>query len=276
MKPSLKHSLLALLLAAGVAHLAPAAADEPKHPQPLPADVVQVWEKAGAEAGWIGTDECGQLEFGRAAEGKKGELPAFSFDELKDGVVPRLPQPPQAFGLKFADVRENGAGLKDLAGLKNLRYLNIAQTLATDAGLRELAGLSRIQKLDLCGTHVGDAGLAQLAGLENLESLNLEGTQLTDAGLQALDGLKNLRVLSLGDTQVADKGLKELAGLKNLKVLDLYLTRVTDAGLKELAGLKNLESLNVGATDVTDAGVKKLQPQLPKCKIANRIMGLYG
>ena len=43
----------------------------------------------------------------------------------------------------------------------------------TDAGLKELAGLKNLQTLDLGGTQVTDAGLKELAGLKSLQSLNL-------------------------------------------------------------------------------------------------------
>jgi internalin A len=39
----------------------------------------------------------------------------------------------------------------------------------TDAGLKELAGLKNLQWLDLClDTKITDAGLKELAGLKNL------------------------------------------------------------------------------------------------------------
>jgi hypothetical protein len=34
-----------------------------KKPKPLPAEVVAAWQKAGAEVGWLGPDEDGELRF---------------------------------------------------------------------------------------------------------------------------------------------------------------------------------------------------------------------
>jgi internalin A len=46
-------------------------------------------------------------------------------------------------------------------------------TQITDAGLKELAGLNNLQWLDLTGTRITDAGLKELAGLKNLQWLTL-------------------------------------------------------------------------------------------------------
>ena len=43
----------------------------------------------------------------------------------------------------------------------------------TDAGLKELAGLKDLQMLDLSFTQMTDAGLKELAGLKGLQTLNL-------------------------------------------------------------------------------------------------------
>jgi uncharacterized protein (TIGR03067 family) len=78
------------------------------------------------------------------------------------------------------------AGLKELAGLKNLQSLNLDFTPVSDAGLRDLAGLQSLQHLSVMGTKVSDAGLKELAGLKNLQSLNLFFTPVTKTGVQEL------------------------------------------------------------------------------------------
>jgi hypothetical protein len=62
-------------------------------------------------------------------------------------------------------------------------------TKITDAGLKELAGLKNLQTLHLNGTEITDAGLKELAGLKSLQVLSfLEtgGTNVTDAGVEEL------------------------------------------------------------------------------------------
>jgi hypothetical protein len=58
--------------------------------------------------------------------------------------------------------RITDAGLKELAGKKQLLWLDLGRTQVTDAGLKELAGLKQLQFLDLVGTRVTDAGVAEL------------------------------------------------------------------------------------------------------------------
>ncbi|HXY33329.1 MAG TPA: hypothetical protein VEI07_03815, partial [Planctomycetaceae bacterium] len=153
------------------------------------------------------------------------------------------------------------AGLKELAGLKKLKSLCLANTDITDAGLSELRGIENLESLILSNTRVRDAGLKELSGLKNMKLLELGGTRITDAGLKALRGLKNLESLDLSGNDygnITDAGLKELRGLKKLKTIKLSGNRITDAGLKELNGLKDLMELDLGATEITDVGLKQL------------------
>ena len=50
--------------------------------------------------------------------------------------------------------KESDAGLKDLAGLKNLTVLNLALTRVTDTGLKELAGLQQLETLALPSAYI--------------------------------------------------------------------------------------------------------------------------
>jgi hypothetical protein len=145
--------------------------------------------------------------------------------------------------VRLGEANVTDAGLKELAGLKQLRHLELSFTQVTDAGLKLLARLKHLRELDLRNTRVTNAGLKELAGLKQLQTLFLDGTEVTDAGLKHLAGLKQLRRLDLKATHVTDAGLKELAGLRQLQTLYLAGTQVTDAGLKELAGLKKLRHL---------------------------------
>src|SRR5262249_23868099 len=67
-------TLLALLGAGGTA-----TAGDKKAPKPLPPEIVQAWEQAGAKAGWMGRNENGILVLRSGGEGKAGEVPGFYF-----------------------------------------------------------------------------------------------------------------------------------------------------------------------------------------------------
>ncbi len=58
--------------------------------------------------------------------------------------------------------RVTGAGLKELAALKNLTILDLSRTNVTDADVKELISLKNLVTLDLSDTRVTDAGVAEL------------------------------------------------------------------------------------------------------------------
>jgi hypothetical protein len=163
-----------------------------------------------------------------------------------------------------------------LAKLHRLEVLELANCYQlTDAGLKVLAGLRDLRELRLgqvvyqgYDPKVGDAGLVHLAGLTRLEILELQGTGLTDRGLANLSGLTRLQDLSLGDTRITDAGLKHLKGLSQLQELDLRDTAVTDAGLTALTGLSRLRTVRLEGTRVTPRGVALLQQALPEAEIS--------
>ena len=112
------------------------------------------------------------------------------------------------------------ASLADLAPVgEQLVWLNLAGTGVTDAGLKAIAGFKNLQRLHLERTSISDEGLAHVAGLAELRYLNLYGTKVTDKGLAALKNLKKLQSLYVWQTAVSEAGAKELNGtLAALKI----------------------------------------------------------
>jgi internalin A len=258
----------AVLIVLGLQMSPLAAADKNEAPKPLPPKIVQAWRDAGSNVGWMNMnlhlprhlfEAEGEAKIPREWWDRPRAVPVFQFSEWEEGVLVKLSDPGAPFGLCLNLTKVTDAGLKELAGLKSLQALYLAETQVTDAGLKELANRKSLQILDVRGTKVTDAGLKELAGLESLQSLYLADCQVTDVGLKELAGLKSLQVLNLGHTKVTGAGLKELAGLKSLQALYLYDTAVTDLGLKDLAALKNLQLLNLAhCSGVTDVGLKDL------------------
>jgi YHS domain-containing protein len=121
------------------------------------------------------------------------------------------------------------AALESLKGVsEQLVWLNLANTSVTDAGLKVLAGFKNLRRLHLEKTGVGDDGLASVKGLGELQYLNLYGTKVTDKGVAALGGLKKLKNVYLWQTAVSDAGAAELA-----KALPgLYINRGIDPPAK--------------------------------------------
>jgi hypothetical protein len=241
-------------------------------PKPLSKQVVEAWEKAGAEVVWMRVDKFGFPEYS-IDEPVAGDLPVFFFAYWEEGLLAKLPEPASPYGLYLYryDTPLTDVALKELVGLKRLQTLGLGGPHGPQrwgAELKELAKLKALQTLMLRCNRVTDEGLKELAGLKTLQALDLYHTGVTDTGLKELAGLKNLQRLDLRDTSVTVAALKELADLKSLQALNLRNTQVTDASLKGLAGLKKLQTLDLGRTKVTAAGLKELRKALPGCKIS--------
>ena len=73
-------------------------------------------------------------------------------------------------------------GLKHLlAATEPREKLRLRSWTITDAGLKELAGQRKLRSLDLLGRPITNKGLKALAGL-NIESLDIGYTKVSDAG----------------------------------------------------------------------------------------------
>ena len=129
----------------------------------------------------------------------------------------------------LAGAKIDDAALESLKGVsEQLVWLNLANTSVTDAGLKVLAGFKNLRRLHLEKTGVGDEGLGSVKGLAELQYLNLYGTKVTDKGLASLGGLKKLKNVYLWQTAVTDGGAADLA-----KALPgLYINRGIDPPAK--------------------------------------------
>jgi HEAT repeat protein len=159
---------------------------------------------------------------------------------------------------------ERGYGVTDrdlarLAGLHNLRLLDLSESPVGDAALEQIAGFEQLEWLILCDTQITSAGLAHLARLTRLRSLSLGGCEITDQGLDQLQHLPALEALDLRKTPVTDAGMRSLADCKQLKSIWLDETQVTDAGLAHLAALPSLEDVGFFAKQFTLQGLAQIK-----------------
>src|SRR4051812_37495818 len=84
-----------------------------KAAEPLPKELVETWNNAGAEAGSLSDSAFTFLFRPEGAEGPLPRLPAFHFgDSWRVGLVAKLPVPATPFGLSFVNMTDSG--LKDL------------------------------------------------------------------------------------------------------------------------------------------------------------------
>jgi Leucine-rich repeat (LRR) protein len=161
--------------------------------------------------------------------------------------------------------RATPASLSVLANLTNLEELSLSKWELTDASLQSISGLKKLKKLTFFGSNVNDAGLAHLKGMTALNELNLEESKVTNAGLAHLSGLTNLKQLTLRDTAITDAGLTHLKNLKSLEHLRLDGTKVTEKGIPDLYGLTNLKTLYF--TKASKKALDELWEKIPKVTV---------
>ncbi|MCA9067447.1 MAG: DUF642 domain-containing protein, partial [Planctomycetaceae bacterium] len=149
------------------------------------------------------------------------------------------------------------AGLRHLAGLKNLRVLRLPDRGITDEGLVHLKDLTNLTELWLDFLPVTDAGLPHLKDLKKLKVLRFHNAKLTDEGFAHLRDLRELEDLQLGGALLTDKSMPILATMTQLKTLDLRVP-ITDAGLVHLKELKELNWLCLNGTKISDKGLVNL------------------
>ena len=216
--------------------------------------IIAAYESLGATYGSLGEyGQDGFVRFTPAQEAAKTGLPGFHFfREPKK----KLPDAGVSFGLLFQGPMTD-AGLKQLAGAKNVVTLELNGRQVTDVGLKDLTHLKKLATLGLSGTKITDVGLRELAHLKNLSILDLSRTAVTDKGLKHLAGLEDLSALILRQTHVTGEGLPDFARLKNLTFLDLSVTDVKV--LNGVAQLKNLKTLGLNGTRLTNKALKGLK-----------------
>jgi Leucine-rich repeat (LRR) protein len=152
-----------------------------------------------------------------------------------DEALALFTQFPRLRKLRISQTQITSKGLSHLSKLDQLEDLDLSENgQLDDEGMAPLAGLKQLKRLNLWRVPITDAGVAHLKGLTNLQWLNLDNTQLSDAGLEYLREMKQLTFLHLGSTAVTDAGLEDLESLTALKDLKITRTAVTVDGVTKL------------------------------------------
>lgn len=208
----------------------------------------------------------------------------ISGPELTLAKMARVGQLPWLTQLSIAGHGASG-GLKHIANLRSLRYLNLAavrdpdldlnlahiadltdleeidfeDSMIGDAGLAHLRKMKKLKKIDLFSNpdtgRITDKGIAHLTNLTALEDLRLPSQALTDLGMVHLAKLDSVRKLNLWSRHLTDKGIAVAAQMKSLQDLDVSCSGLTDVGLAALCRCSSLKSLSIGSCKVTDAGL---------------------
>ncbi len=194
---------------------------------------------------------------------------------------------PQAQTISFQECRNvSPAVFKGLGTLPELTTINIMITPVADADVAELAVVKGLRKLKIANGDMTGATLDRLAGLP-LEELDLTGTQIDTAGANLAGTIPSLKVLKIHSPLVKVAELSNLADHASLTELNvtgcdlagdwialmgrvpaltyLYFDAQTidDPALARLAALPKLHNLNLTGSKVTNDGLAVL-PQMAK------------
>jgi internalin A len=165
--------------------------------------------------------------------------------------------------------------------LRQLEWLDIANTSVTDNGLESLAALTSLKHLGMGRSRVSDAAAGVIRVLSTLESIDLGGPRgtarnqrnrgigpLSPSLVSALSELKELRVILFGHSEVDAEALRKLADLPRVEKLGLEgCQAVDDTALEALAGWKRLQLLDVQDTKVTEKGIARFRSLRPNIKV---------
>ncbi len=169
--------------------------------------------------------------------------------------------------LNLEGLEASGTTIDWVAGLTNLKELNLYKGHFGDDDLLKLKGLTGLTSLYLSANeNLTDKGMAALAGMTKLEKLFICGTKVSDASLPALLTLKSLTRLDICHTQVTDEGVAKLAGMASLTELMLG-GKSTDKVLDSLAKVKSLKLLEIRGSKLTPAGLNTLRAASPDLRI---------
>lgn len=157
------------------------------------------------------------------------------------------------------------ADLLTLAGLSQLRTLEIYQASFPQEQLRQLSDLRQLECLRLEDLALGDRAVSCLKGWPRLKILNLPSSKLTDAGLaELLSFLPDLQLLRIGSSSMTDEGVVQISKCSSLRFLHLIDVPVTDASLRHFHDKHQLESLYIDGGRETDSGIRDLLQANPR------------
>jgi hypothetical protein len=153
-------------------------------------------------------------------------------------------------------------GLKELPALPNLKTLSLKEGFPiTDSGMKSIAQIKNLGFLNLQGVSVTPAGIKNLKALK-LKTLFIYREQITDEMLKVLREVDLLHTINWA---FGKNGRP--TGLMDVRYLHLSGSKVTDTGLRELEGMTSLIKVFLDKTKVTDEGIANLKKALPELQV---------
>ncbi len=160
--------------------------------------------------------------------------------------------------------------LEYIAGLTNLKYLNLATTRVTCKALLSSPILKTVKCLDTTCLDGGKLIARQVPNLPNLKQLIMGDNNIQDEDLKYIAKSKSIQILCLAQNPVTEKGVANLIPLRTLEWLDLSQTIVEPKCCESIARMPGLKVIEVGKMFDSNAQVKfasYLRRRKPELKI---------
>lgn len=157
--------------------------------------------------------------------------------------------------------------LSVLAGMTNLKSLNVSRTDFSDGSVEFIKGMKNLTHLDARCSLITSKGVEKICKYcPNVNALNLGKNNLDDSAIVSLGKLKNLSQLNLNSCGLRGTNLELLARSPRLTSLNLGNNKINDRFVGKLATIKSLEELELMDNPVSFLGIKQLKP-LTKLKV---------
>lgn len=137
--------------------------------------------------------------------------------DVTDAELKKVTANPNVVALDLSGCKFTSRGFAQLATLKALEELNLAESSLTSGDMEVIKDLQNLRVLNLAKTEVDDAGLNVIAH-RKLESLDISFTRATKASLASLNRLTSLKKLAIKGTAI---GLTNLVVLKRLGEIEV-------------------------------------------------------
>jgi hypothetical protein len=158
-----------------------------------------------------------------------------------------------------------------LQGFKDLRGLDLNDTLITDKSLPQIGLFPKLRALNLTKTNITGSGFDSLKNLHNMRDLTIEGTSLKPGNIFKLKSLMpNLINLSVTRTSLPKEDAAIFKDLKLVKILSMGSnSHIDNDCIKYLSDLKDLRLLSIDDTSITEKVIPMLikLPSLEQVKV---------
>lgn len=199
----------------------------------------------------------------QTARGKERKAVTISFfdidvtDEWLSRIAAAMSELP-IHSLGFRRTRITDHAIADIAELKSVAMLDLAETSITDLSMPTIRRMPNLQMVDLTITDVIQSGVSHLADHSMLRYLHVDGDVLTRETVTHLVAMP--RLSSLGITAFNGDQLGRPAEVKKLRALSL--TAVTDEALPIIFQLKILVLNDSGLSPDSVARIREKFPNL--------------